>query len=74
MVEHVLVEQVRLVEEEDGVDALATEVLHVAGHGVEDRGRGGGRREPEGKTQLAVEVAAAQRGVVTVGEAEARLG
>ncbi len=73
MVEHVLMEQVRLVEEEDGVDALATEFLHVAGHGVEDSG-GGGRGEPEGQTQLAVEVAAAQRGVVAIGEAEARLG
>ena len=74
MVERVLVEQVGLVEEEDGVDALAAELLDVGGDGVEDGGRGGRRREAEGEAELAVEVAAAEGGVVAVGEAEALLG
>jgi hypothetical protein len=64
MVERVLVKQVRLVEEEDRVDALAAEVLDVVADGVEDGRRGGGRGQAEGVAELAIEVAAAEGGVV----------
>jgi hypothetical protein len=42
VVEHVLVKQMSLVEEEDGVDTLAAEILDVRRDRKEDRG--GGRR------------------------------
>ena len=42
MVEDVLVEEVGLVEEEDGVEALVAELLDVGGDGVEHAGGGGG--------------------------------
>jgi hypothetical protein len=71
MVEHVLVEQVGLVEEEDGVHAVAAEVLDVAGHREEDGGGAGGGGQAQGETELAVEVAAPEGGVVAVREAEA---
>ena len=71
MVEDLLVKEVGLVEEEDRVESLLTELFDVSGDGIED-GRGGGRRrQVQRKTELPVEVAAAQRGVLTVGEAEA---
>jgi len=72
--EHVGVEQVRLVEEEDGVDAAGGELMHVRGDSVEHGGRGGLRLQPERQAQLPVEVAAAERRVVAVRQAEALLG
>jgi hypothetical protein len=72
--EHLRVEKVGLVDEEDRVDALAAEVLDVGGDGVEDAGGGGLGVEAEGEAELAVEVAAAERGVVAVGESVAGLG
>jgi hypothetical protein len=74
VVEGVLVKEVALVEEEDGVDAVAAEVLHVRGDRVEDGGGGGRRREAKGDAELAVEVAPTERDVMTVGEAETGLG
>jgi hypothetical protein len=74
VVEHVLVEQVGLVEEKDGVHALSAEIFDVRGDGEEDGGSGGGRGQAEGETELSVEIAAAEGGIVAVGEAEARLG
>ena len=47
MLEDVLVEEVGLVEEEDRVYGLATELLDVGADGVED-GSGGGSRDPRG--------------------------
>jgi len=61
VVEGVLVEEMRFVEEEDGMRTFAAEVLNVGGDGVEDGGGGGRRRQPEGEAELAVEVAATQR-------------
>jgi hypothetical protein len=72
--EHLLVEEVRLVDEEDRVHALLGELLDVGGDAVEDRRGGGVRGEAQGEAELAVEVAAAERGVVAVGEPEARGG
>jgi hypothetical protein len=40
MLEHVLLEQVRFVEQEDGVHALGAELVHVLVDGVKDRGSG----------------------------------
>ena len=74
MVEGVLVKQVCLVEQEDRVDAVASEVLDVGADGVEDGRRGGGRGQAEGLAELAVEVAAAEGGVVAVGQPVAGLG
>lgn len=73
VIEHVLVEQVRLVEQEDGVALLGGELLDVARDLVEDGG-GGLRVEAEGEADVPVEVASAERGVVAVGQAEAGLG
>ena len=73
VVERVLVKEVRLVEEEDGVEALAAEIFDVGADGEEDGRGGGGRREAEGEAELAIEVAAAERGVMAVGETEAGL-
>jgi hypothetical protein len=69
--EHLLVQEVRLVEEEDGVDALLREVLDVRGDGVEDGSGRRVRREAEREAELAVEVAPAQRRVVAAGERRA---
>lgn len=74
MSEDVGVEQVGLVEEEDGVDAGLCELMNLRGDRVED-GRGGGLGgEAEGDAQLPIEIAAAEGGVVAVGEAEALPG
>src|SRR5882724_5297179 len=73
MIEGVLMQEMRLVEEKDGVGPFAAEVLHVSGDGVEDgggRGRGG---KPEGEAELAVEIASCEGGVVAVGETQALL-
>ena len=50
MVEHILMKQVRLVEQEDGVDALACEILDMEGHGIEDGGRRGRGVQAESQT------------------------
>ena len=54
------------------VHALLAEFLDVGSHREEDGGRSGGRIEAERETQLPVEVAAAQRGVVAIRQPEAR--
>ena len=71
VVEGVLVQEVGLVEEEHGVDALFGALLDMTRDGVEQAACGGRGRELEGRAELAIEVAAAEGGVVTVGEAEA---
>ena len=74
MVEGVLVKQVRLIEEKDGMDAILSEILHVGGDGVEDASGGNRRRQTEGDAKLAIEVAATEGDVVSVGKAECGLG
>jgi hypothetical protein len=71
VVDDVLMQQVRLVEEEDGVKPLVAKLLDVRGDGEEDGGGGGRGLEAQREAQLPVEVAPAQGGVVAVGEAEA---
>lgn len=66
VVEGLLVEEVGLVEQEDGMDALAGELLDVTRHGVEEIAGGG--CEAEREAELAVEVAAAESGGVGVGQ------
>ncbi len=73
VVERVLVKQVRLVEQEDRMDALSAEVLDVSADGVEDGGRRRSGGEAERLAELAIEVAPAERGVVAVGQSEAGL-
>lgn len=68
MGERVLVEQVRLIEQEDRVLPRFPSIRDVHAHGVEE-GYGGGRgRQAQGGAELAVEVAAPEGGVVAVGE------
>ena len=71
MVQHVLVEQVRLVEQEDRVHALFAELFDVRADGVEDACRGCGGREAERDAELPIEIAATEGCVVAVGEAKA---
>jgi hypothetical protein len=59
MIERVGLEQVRLVEEEDGVDALLTELLDVSAEREKDGGRGRRRAEAERDAELPIEVALA---------------
>src|SRR5215210_3819290 len=70
MVEGIGMKQVRLVQEEDGVQALLAELLDVRADRVEDRRRGGRGAEPQGEAELTVEVALTERRVVTVGKTE----
>src|SRR5689334_7141187 len=72
VIERVLVEQVRLVDQEHRMDALLGALLDVAGDGIEQGAGGGSRREAERDAELAIEVAPAERGIVVVGEPEAR--
>ena len=74
VLEDLLVEEVGLVEEEDGVDALLAELTDVLVDRVEDRGRRGARAQAEREAELPVEVASPEGGVVAVGQAEAGLG
>jgi hypothetical protein len=74
VLEDVLVQEVRFIEQEDRVDAFFAELLHVLVDGVEDCGRGGLWRETEREANMAVEVASAERRVVAVGQAEAVSG
>src|ERR1700760_3789676 len=72
MVEGVLVKQVRLVEQERGMDALGGAVCDVAAELVEQAAGGDrGGRQAECETELAIEVAAAEGGIVAIGETEA---
>jgi hypothetical protein len=74
VVEGVLVQEVGFVEEEDGVAAFGGEALDVGGDGVKDACGSGRGSEAEREAELAIEVAASEGGVVTVGEAKAVLG
>jgi hypothetical protein len=74
VVEHVLVEEVGFVEEEDGVDACGAELVDVLADLVEDRRRRGTRAPAQREAELAVEVTAAERGVVAVGETDPASG
>jgi len=73
MVQHVLVEQVGLVEKEDRVNTLTAEIFDVSGDGEKQGSGSGGRRKPQSEAELAIKIAAAEGSVVTVGEAEASL-
>jgi hypothetical protein len=66
VVEHVLVEQVRLIEEEDRMAPLGSELLDVASDLVEDGGRRRLRIEPECEADVAIEVSPSERRVVAV--------
>jgi len=68
MIKGVLVQQVRLVDQEDRMNPLEGALFDVAVHGVEQTPGGRGGRETERGTELAIEVAATERGVVIVGE------
>ncbi len=73
MGQHVGMKEVRLVEEEDRMEPLAAQALHV-GLDCQEEVRGGRRGlEAEGVAEVAVEVAAAERRVRAIGQPEARL-
>src|SRR5882762_7704886 len=71
VVECVLVEEVGLVEEKHRMDAFGGAVLDVATERVEQTTGGGCRGQADGVTQLTIEIATAERGIVAVREAEA---
>jgi len=71
--EHVGVEQVRLVEEKDGVQLVAVQVLHMRLDGEEEVGGGRRRIQAEGVAKVSVEVASPEGGIAAVGESEAAL-
>ena len=73
MVERVLVQQVRFVEQEDRMHALAGELLDMGTDGAEEISGRGATGEAESVAELAIEVAPAEGGVVAVGQAEAAL-
>ena len=62
-----------LVEEEDRVNTLAAKIFDMGGDGEKESRSCGGRREPQGEAELAIEIAAAEGGVVAVGQAKAGL-
>src|SRR5262249_59211719 len=72
VVERVLMQEMALVEEKHGVDALGGAFLDVAAERVEQAAGGGGRGDTDGTTQLTVEGGAARRGGVVGGEAGTR--
>src|ERR1044071_7746994 len=74
MVEGVLVQQVGLVEEEHGMDTLGGAVLDVTAERVEQAARGGHCRQTQRMAELAVEVAATERGIVAGRESKAGAG
>jgi hypothetical protein len=67
------VEQVGLVDEQHRVDLFGAELFDVGADREEDGRRRGARREAEGETDVAVEVAPAERDVVAVGQTKAVL-
>src|SRR3954466_8190016 len=71
MIESVLVKEVGFVEEEHRMNALGGAVLDVAAERIEQTAGGGRRGQPDGVTQLTVEVATTERGIVAVRETEA---
>src|SRR5215208_1279532 len=73
MVEHVLMKQVRLVKQEDGMDTLASEILDMEADGIEDGGRRRRGIQAERQTELAIEITPSKRGIVAVGQPEACL-
>ena len=68
MVEDVLMKQMDLVEEEDGVHPTVAELGDVMVDRVEDSGGGRLGTEAESKAELPVEIAPTQCGIVTVGQ------
>lgn len=71
---HVGMEQVRLVEEEDRMELVASHLVDVSLDSEKEVGGGGGGLEPEGVAEVAVEVAPSESGIVTVGQPKACLG
>jgi hypothetical protein len=69
MVERVLVKEMGFVEEEDGMEAIAAQLFDVLTDGIKDC-RGGGRgAQAERDTELAIEIATAERRVMTISQA-----
>jgi hypothetical protein len=72
--QHVWMQQVRFVEEEDGMRLVPSEILDVSLDGEEEI-RGRRRRvQSERVAEIAVEVSASERGVAAIGQSEAGLG
>jgi hypothetical protein len=74
MVERVLVQQVGLVDEQDGQESLLGELLDMGADGPEHVAAGGSARQPQGEAELAIEIAPPQSDVVAVGQSETLLG
>jgi hypothetical protein len=72
--QHVGVEQMRLVEEEDRMEPVLSQLVDVSLDGEEEVGRGGGGLQTEGVAEIAVEVTPPESGISTIGQAKARLG
>jgi hypothetical protein len=74
VVEHVLMEEMGLVEQEYGMRALLAELLDMARHLKEDGGGGGFWGKAECQAELAIEVSTTEGGIMAIGEPEAGLG
>ncbi len=74
MPQHVRVEQVRLVEEEDRMELVSPQLVDVGLDGQKEVGGGGGGLQAEGVAEIAVEVATPESGITAVGQSEAGLG
>jgi hypothetical protein len=70
VIERVLMEQVGLVDQEDGADALLGKVLDVSTDGEEEISGGGGLREAEGEAEMSIEVSPADGGILAIDESE----
>ena len=73
MLEDILMKQVSFIDEKDRMDLARPELVHMRADCVENCGRGGRRRQFECKTDMTIEVATAERGVVAIGESKAVL-
>lgn len=74
VLENVLVEEVRFVEEEDGMDPLSTKLLHMCRDGIEyARGCRLGL-ESDCEAYLAIEISTSEGGILAIGETEACVG
>jgi hypothetical protein len=70
VVERVLMEQMGLIDEEDGAYALLGEILNVCADGEEEISGGGRLREAEGEAEMAIEVSSPDGRILAIDESE----
>ena len=73
MFKHVLMQQMRFVDEQHGMHLVVAERVHVRVDRIDDSGRRRRRREAEREADVAVEVPTSERHVVAIRESESVL-